>query len=1041
VLNCANCGEENPDRARFCLACGTALSAAAPEWFRKTVTMLFSDVVGSTALGSRVDPEVVSHVMTTYYEAMKPVVDEHGGRMEKFIGDALVAVFGVPESHEDDALRACRTALAMRDRLQGVNADLKERRGLEIDTRTGIATGAVAGRGLPRDRNLVAGDTGNTAARLQGAAGPGEILIGEPTYNLVRQAVDAELLPPLDLKGKPEPVTAYRLLRVRPDAEALPRRHDATLVGRRQELESLSDALRLAGEERRCRLVTLVGEAGVGKSRLVRELTARVEGDATVVRGRCLSYGDGITYWPLAEIVRQATGIADDDTAAEAMAKLQPLAGDARVAEHLGGLMGLSDSQPPPGEIPHAVRSLVERLADRRPLVAVVDDIQWAEPALLELLQFLGERAAAPALLLCVARPELLEAHAEWPDVIRLHPLEAAESDELVRALLAEAGAPEAVVERITHAAGGNPLFCEQTIAMLIDEGRLARDNGSWEVRGDLSALAVPPSLHALLAARLDRLEHSERVLLGRASVAGEMFSGDAIGALVDDDTEEVLAALLDKDLLRQEPGEAENYAFRHLLIRDVAYETLTKEDRAALHERFADWLEETGASRGSEYDEIVGYHLEQAYRCRAELEQIDEHARSLAARACELILAAGQRAWRRGDVHASASLFTRSLALMDDDARRQWTLMDLAESRQLAGDLDGMDTAYRDAIEVATNAGDERFVQIVEISQLHKQVVTDPGPVDLDHVLAVGLDALERFERAGDDLGTARSARFVAAVHFEQGRLGDGAAALERAIAPSQRAGDVYVRYDFPNLIQAHTMGTTPISVALARGLELLELGDDRLTDAALRAEIGVLHAFSGDFDRARTLVQRAVAEFEDVGHKRDAAIYLQRMAATDSLAGDWPVVEQAYRKIYETALAIEDRLLIDAAAVALGDALSRLGRWEEAEHFATLGDEHAEPFWRSWRVQWLQLRARLHAQKGEFPEAERLARKAVRRVLETDALTDQADAFMDLAEVLEAAGRPAEAREAIERALETYERKEHVVGAERARAALAGS
>jgi tetratricopeptide (TPR) repeat protein len=837
-------------------------------------------------------------------------------------------------------------------------------------------------------------------------------------------------------------VTAYRLLGVRSDAEALPRRHDATLVGRRQELEGLSDALRVATEERRCRLVTLVGEAGVGKSRLVRELAARVEHDATFVSGRCLSYGDGITYWPLGEIVRQAAGIDDDDTAAEAMEKLQPLAGDTRVAEHVGGLMGLTESQPPQGEIPHAVRSLVERLADRRPLVAVVDDIQWAEPALLELLEFLGERTAAPAVLLCVARPELLEAHAEWPGVIRLQPLEAAESDELVRALLAEAGAPEALVERITHAAGGNPLFCEQMIAMLIDEGRLARDNGSWEVQGDLSALAVPPSLHALLASRLDRLDPAERMLLGRASVAGETFSEDAVGALVDNDTDEVLAALLAKDLLRRRPGEAENYAFRHLLIRDVAYETLTKEDRAALHERFADWLEGTATSGGSEYDEIVGYHLEQAYRCRAELEQVDEHARSLAARACELILAAGRRAWRRGDLHASTSLLTRSLALMDDqDARRPWALMDLAESRQLAGDSGGADAAYRNAIEVAKNTGDERFVQIAEICLLHKQVVLDPGPVDLDHALAVGLEALKRFERVGDDLGTARSARFVAAVHAEQGRFADGAAALERAIVPAQRAGDVYVRYDIPNLIHAHAMGATPVSVALARGLELLELDvDDRLTEAAVHSEIGLLHAMSGDFDRARALRKAAVVEFEDAGHKRDAAVYIERNAAADSLAGDWDAVEQGFRKTYEIGVAIDDRQIAVESAVCLGDALARLGRWEEAEHFATLGDEHAEAFWRGGRVLFFQLRARLHAQKGEFSEAERLARKAVHRVLETDALIEQADAFMDLAEVLEAAGRPAEAREALERALETYERKEHVVGAERARAALAG-
>src|ERR671930_1612236 len=265
---CASCGQDNPERARFCLACGRPLAddAAEAERFRKTATMLFSDVVGSTALGAEVEAEVFEHVMSAYREAMQPVLEAHGGRLEKFIGDALVALFGLPQAHEDDALRACRAAVAMGEGLEDVNAELERSRGIVLAIRTGIATGPITGKGLPGDRSLVAGDTGNTAARLQSAAEPGGILLGEPTYRLVRSAVEAELLPPLELKGKPGPVTAYQLLAVLRDAEAVPRRLDAPLVGRERELETLREEFRRAAEERRCRLVTLVGEAGGGKS-------------------------------------------------------------------------------------------------------------------------------------------------------------------------------------------------------------------------------------------------------------------------------------------------------------------------------------------------------------------------------------------------------------------------------------------------------------------------------------------------------------------------------------------------------------------------------------------------------------------------------------------------------------------------------------------------------------------------------------------------------------------------------------------------------
>ena len=414
---CPNCGEENPPRFRLCGFCGTALVTAgavpAPREIRKTVTIVFSDLQGSTDLGQRLDSESLRAVMNRYFEVMRAELEDHGGTIEKFIGDAIMAVFGLPTLHEDDALRAVRAAAGMQTALLRLNDELDRSWGIQLANRTGVYTGEIVAGDPAGGQRLVTGDPVNTAARLEQAAPVNEILIGELTHRLVREFVEVEQVTPLELKGKRERVPAYRLIAVR--GEAVRGRDAATveaspMIGRAAEIDRLREAFAAAVEDRSLRTVTIVGDAGVGKSRLTREFLASVGDEAYVVRGRCLPYGRGITFWPLVEIVRSAAGIDDDDPPERARAKLRGLVGDEDVVERLASVTGLGGPAFPLAETFWAVQRLVELLSDRGPLVVVIDDIHSAEPTLLDLIEHLSAAdLVVPALVVCAARHDLLE--------------------------------------------------------------------------------------------------------------------------------------------------------------------------------------------------------------------------------------------------------------------------------------------------------------------------------------------------------------------------------------------------------------------------------------------------------------------------------------------------------------------------------------------------------------------------------------------------------------------------------------------------------
>jgi class 3 adenylate cyclase len=639
---------------------------------------VFADVVSSTALVDRLEPESTRQVLDRFYEAMRGVVESHGGTVEKFIGDAVMAVFGIPVLHEDDALRAARTGMAMHEALARLNVELERTLGVTIAMRVGLEAGEVVTGDPAQGLEFVTGDPVIVAQRLETSAEPGEVRIGEGAYRLLRNAVTAESLGQINLKGRADPLAMYRLLDV--DGASSGRRRASPLVGREHELESLSKAYEEICLDRAARIVTVIGAAGVGKSRLVDEFLDSLPDDATVVTGRCLPYGDGITFWPLKEVIGQAAELTESEGSDEARSRVRALVGSAPdadlIVERVAETVGLTDAIPEHKGTSWAVRRLFEELARARPLVVVIDDIQWAEVTLLELVEeVVQELRESPVLVLCMARPELLDTHLEWASgddrasSITLEPLSDTESGELLANLLGGAQVDEEARAKIVEASDGLPLFVEEMVAKLVEEGALTRDNGRW-VASDLARITAPATIHALLAARLDRLEPALRLVLERGAVEGQVFHRAAVEYLSPAPdragVEPGISELVLRDLIEPETAQfagEDAFRFHHLLLRDVAYESVRKEERASLHERFAEWLDDQAGERASEYDEIVGYHLEQAYRYRTELQGGGADG-TLGARAGERLGAAGLRSYARGDWPGTVSLLSRALEL-----------------------------------------------------------------------------------------------------------------------------------------------------------------------------------------------------------------------------------------------------------------------------------------------------------------------------------------------------------------------------------------
>jgi class 3 adenylate cyclase/tetratricopeptide (TPR) repeat protein len=1037
VLICASCGKENVAEARFCLACGVRLEELpAPRELRKTVTVLFSDVTGSTAIGEQLDPEPLRRLMLRWYEQMKAVCEAHGGRVRGLIGDAVMAAFGVPTVHEDDALRAVRAAVAMRERLEVLNDELERDFGLRLRSRTGINTGAVIVLEPDPTGALALGDAVNVAARLEGAAEPGEVLLGAATYGLVAEGIRAEAIEPLSLKGKSEPVPAFRLLQVLPDAEALVRHFEVPLVGRALELAQLRQAFERARRERRCHLVTVFGQAGIGKSRLSRELAGSLESEAGVLMGRCLSYGEGITYWPMREIVGRAAG---DRSVREL------LGGDAdagAVAERIESAIGAGTGGAIKEEVFWAVRRLVEVLARERPLLLMFEDIHWAEPTLLDLIEYLADWVRdVPVLIVCLARPELLDGRPSWGGgklnaaSVLLDPLSAEESSLLLGALPAAVDVALEARARISVAAEGNPLFLEQMLAML------ARSADGPDEK------AVPPAIQGLLAARLEQLEPEERHLLECASIEGEMFHLGGVVALSPPESGDAvssrLMSLVRKELIRAEPATLpgqEAFRFRHALIRDAAYDGLSKAARSDLHERHAAWLERTLGDRVVEAEEFLGYHLEQAYAYRAELGPVDAKALQLADRAGLRLRSAGLLAFRRGDTPAAINLLERAHSLPSTD-EPAWLEVapDLGVALFQAGELERAEFILSEAIERARALGERH-------PELHAWVVRDQQRlfaqserVDIAESLSEAEASLAVFQASGDDLALARAwFLFWMLTHCTDSPCG---AAAGRAFDHARRAGSrvdeawglIALGY---SLLDGPT--TAMECIRICQGL-LQELENDPLGEATVNAFLTPLLAMQGRADDARVLIDRNRVAMRERATGVDEAWAACLHGRAETLAGDPEAAERAARVAMQHSVEIGDHWWFVSASLIAARAVCDQGDPAECLRILDESERHPSPPEREIFVKRPAVRALALAQLGRLDEAEGFAREAVGYAEGTEYLGFHADALFALAEVLRLAGRPTEAATALEQAAGLFDLKGNVVSAADARAVLA--
>jgi DNA-binding SARP family transcriptional activator len=1004
---------------------------ATPRELRKTVTVLVVDLV---LRGEQLDPEVIRPVATRARDLAATALERHGASVERPAGGELIGVFGLPQAHEDDALRAARAAVELRDAVRAVDEELAHTNGVRVDARAGIHTGEVvapaSGARVP-----LAGDAVTLAARLAQSAEPGEILLGTSAERLVREAAEVERSEDRET----------RLVSLAPEADAIPRRLSRPMIGRRRELDQLRHALTRAAEEGNAYLFTILGPAGIGKSRLAAEFSRAVGEEATVLTGRCLPYGEGITFWPLAEVVGQAAG----ERSRDAIFRLVEGRPDAElISDRVAGAIGLVEGGGAPEETFWAARKLLEALAEKRPLVLLFDDLHWAEPTFLDLIEHVADwTRGSPILLLCLARPELVEERRWWAGgklnatSLLLEPLSEQESDALIENVLGDTTLSAEERLRATEAAEGNPLFLEQLLLMLIEEGT------------SLDELVVPPTIHLLLEARLDRLEPEQREAIERASVVGKEFWEEAVAALTPEDQRldvpRRLEQLVRRELIR--PSRSlfvgpEAFRFRHTLIRETAYRSIPKEVRAVLHEGFADWLEDSADVDAPELAELAGIHLEQAYRYRSELVQIDERSRALARRAAERLGAAGRRAFAVGDMPAALRLLTRAEALLaDDDPHRRdrvELLLDLVDALRETGDFQRARAVLEDVTVGARDAGDAVLDARALVSGAQLDLQTDPE-MNIAAILRAADAAITVFERAGDQTHLGEAWRLRGHALWFRCRAADAEESLQRAIEWARRAADRRTEAQALNLaVGAAFYGPLPIAEAVRRCEEILERPGEqpRIRASALRALAG-FRALEGRFDEARGYLADSSAILQDLGLRLTAAAAAETAALIETLAGDEAAAEGVLRNGYERLEQMGRTSSLPMLAAMIAQTLYGQGRDGEALGFSELSEQTAARDDPGAQVLWRSARAKVLARIGRHEEADALSAEAVELAAKTDFLVVRADSLVDRAEVLLAAGRTEEAEAAKAEALAFYEQKGAVAAADRARRLLSGA
>jgi DNA-binding SARP family transcriptional activator/tetratricopeptide (TPR) repeat protein len=955
---------------------------------RRTVTVLFCDLVGSSELAARLDPEAYRALLSRYFELVRAPIERHGGTLEKFIGDAVLAVYGVPDLHEDDALRAVRAAVEAQAAL----------RDAEIAARIGVSTGEVHVLSAPGEPLHVSGAPASVASQLEGRAPSGGVLLSDEAFSLVRDALRAE-----------EHDGGWLVHDVVPGAPAYARRLDAPLVGRTQELERLRTAYADARGSRRCRVVTVVGEAGIGKTRLMRELLLPLRDEARILVGRCVSYGKGATYLPIAEAVRQVAPSLDELAAALAAED-----DGEQVALRIAELTGLQESPAAPGEAFWAIRRLLEALARERTLVLVLDDIHWAEPTLLDLVEYLGEWTEAPVLVLCAARRELVESRPAWGGptstgfVVELEPLAADDIVELV-ATLADEPVDQDVAQRIVEQAGGNPLFAEQLLALSREAPDVA-----W---GD-----TPPSVEALLASRLDRLDPRELAVLRRASVIGRRFTREELADLTPREelrrTEHELADLAERALVHVREHV---FAFHHVLVRDVAYRSIPKSERVDLHE-----LAARGLDRRNGADELVGYHLEQAYRALVDVAPADEHAQRLAAGASARLGNAGVRAWKRADAPAAVNLLSRAVALSPET---DTLTCELGVALLVTGEVDGAKSVLANA----TGAADERVAARARLELAHVRSLTEPDRAD--ELVAAADEAIAVLESAGDDRALGRA--WLSIAHVRGGFFCEYGAMEEAA----QRAVEHYHRAGWSPSTALSALGNglffgpTPVAAAIDE-LERMHkrFEGDRASEANVLVWLGGLVAMRGEWDESRALIESAQHRFRELGLSAAADDDSERLFGfVEAFRGDQDAAEAHFRRSCGHLLEEGRTQVLATRAGELAQVLYARGRYNEAAEWTRRAEESSGHDDLDAALAWKPVAAMLEARSGAIEAGERRIRELL-AVTPSDAAYHRALTLQALADILRSANRDDEAANAASEAAGLHERKGRVVATRRA-------
>ena len=979
--------------------------------FRRLVTILFVDVVESMALAEKLDPEALGRVLRRYFETVSAALTRHGGTVEKYAGDAVMAAFGIPVSHEDDALRAARAALDVQAGIAALNEQLGREHDVGLEIRIGIEAGEVVATPTDTRQRLVTGEAVGLAAKLEQAAAPDDIVVGERAGRLIDHVARLEPLDKLAIKGLSRPVGAFRLLELEPLAPAFERRLDAPLVGRKRELAALRRSLKRVVDGGSARVALVVASPGVGKSRLAAELARRTKG-VMALWGRCLSYGEGITYWPLREVLAEAAASEERDAV----------------------LAALDAEMPPPApEIAWLFRQFCEALARETPLVLVFDDVHWAEPTFLELVEHLADRGEGPILVVCLAREELLEERATFLDErenatrIELDALTAEDTDTLLD------GLGGAILEsdqrtRIVETAEGNPLFLEQLLALALEGGLVERP--------------LPETIQALLAARLDRLGPGERAVLERGAVIGKEFRLDDVAALLEPEAAPTagvhMQALAARGFVR--PVADDEFRFRHVLVQDAVYRAAPKRLRAELHERFVDRSEERAEGTGGDLDEFAGYHLEQAYRLRTELGESDRRTQALAEDAGRRLGEAGIRTWKRFDAPATVNLLRRATSLLPlaSDLRRE-LLCELGVSLRATGDPAAGQATLSTAIQQSHDAGDRRTELRASIEHAYIRLLSEPGTT-ADALLTAAMDAIPTFETLGDWRAVGRAWLLAG---FVQGGIrcqyGVWKESAERALA-------AYKRADWPastcvgEIATAIYYGPTPVSEAIQRCDELLrDEVADHFGEALVICFRGGLAAQQGQFDLARRYLDSARESYDRLGQVASTTVHYATVAADVELFGAEPAAaEQILRDLCDELERMHAYNHLSSRASDLAEALYMQGQLDEADEWTRVAEAHAATDDIGAQFQWRAVRAKVMANRGAVEDAERLGREAVRLSETTDGLNRRAKVHRDLGVVLKLADRADEASVALERAGDLYEQKGNVAGAAEVRALL---